>query len=115
MNPSHYVSLPLAKRMKEVGFEQRAEYFYRMYQDSSNFVLERFEDRLRLITTESYAAYSVAELAELLYSQPKYVGISKETDSKWRVQFDMQGWKIADTLADAMALMAIYLKEQGII
>lgn len=118
------VSLELAKRLKELGVKQESYFFYRLYKDNHNLgiKLERFEDRLRLITDESYSAFTVAELGEMLPSGSKSFVGSTSGDAKnwvtewWEVkEWDLDTRKFADSEANARAKMLIYLLENKLI
>lgn len=124
---SQVCSLELAKRLKELGVKQESLYYWiknkfteeeyswsifahKACQGEDCYVLEEWKQK-----PYCYSAFTASELGEILYSQPKYIGTTREEDGKYRIQYDMQTWRIADTEADARASMLIHLKEQGII
>lgn len=61
-----FCSITLAKRLKELGVKQESLFFFRLYKGETVIRLELFSNRLRLITDESYSAFTVAELGKML-------------------------------------------------
>lgn len=106
-------SLDLAKRLKELGVKQEG-YFSWYIDEYQNTEVSRVAPQGRF-SERLFSAFTVAELGELLYRQPKYIGTTLEEGDKWRIQYDMQVWRLADTEADARAKMLIYLLEKKLI
>lgn len=125
------VSLELAKKLKELGVLQNS---YFKWTDWYNGVLnygkpsENFRAEWHLVTTPVWldetvvSAFTVAELGEMLpdscefyKTNPKTVASKKGT---WAVcvypEDKKQHKEYAETLADAIAKMLIYLIENGL-
>lgn len=136
-------SLELSKKMKELGFPQESLFYWVnrgggfqlqytevltdcAYDDEKNGTRKDWAiNYMKKFGNENYySAYTVAELGEML---PKTIDIGKnegylsilpQNKNSWRIVYD---WNIdslvefADTQADAMAKMLIYLKENNLI
>lgn len=126
------VSLDLAKKMRDLGFEQdslwyhvkdsRPEFDYG-WRVESNTIFKMFtsEAKKRLII---YSAYTVAELGEILRTFEKehwdQVPTWDTYFNKWYFQNgyghgEIVKWLEADTEANARAQMLIYLKENNLL
>ena len=111
------VSLELAKRLKELGVKQES-YFQWFDEGSFGSVVDRRESGNGPYGQERYAAFTVAELGELIFgsvidgNKPN-LGFRTFRDYKGKNVF---GWDrhidfSSDTEADARAKMLIYLLE----
>lgn len=121
------VSLPLAKRLKELGVKQES---YFVWADDSTgdrifmqlawlAFLESEEEHAK--EYECFAAFTVAELGEML---PQYIGdglsisgylqMSKNSDG-WHVRYHAMHVFNTETEADARAKMLIYLLENNLL
>lgn len=130
MNPNHYVSLPLAKRMKEAGFEQESEYYWATFRNESSpkeswpnvyselldeEEIESFQERSYLKDFDYCPTYGVTELGDIL-PPGTHVRRFKDRPDMWNcVSDEYKCGFAAETMPDAMALMALNLKEKGII
>lgn len=120
------VSLELAKKMRELGFEQDSYWFWQGYLHSENRVELAPKDKLYKYY-DICSAYTVAELGEMLpagFISRKRIGATKDTlwscyDDKpvnyHKIELAKQidYTVLADTEAHARAKMLIYLKENG--
>ncbi|MDD5722685.1 MAG: hypothetical protein PHY29_02970 [Syntrophales bacterium] len=107
-----YVSLDLAKKMKEAGCNLTAEFCWYPDVDSPNgFSLNRCFGKLP--GPDCYFACSVSELGEALpWDIINCVG--RMADSRWFLTTN-QSCIVEKTEADARALIWLYLKEKGLI
>ena len=129
------VSLELAKKMKELGFEQESLFWWtknraglKPYVEYEKFIDKRTVHHKYL----DCSAYTVAELGEMLpYSIRSNLGIEEELFFTVHRCVGGRGWNLtyenaydktfermpvwADTEADARAKMLIYLKENNLI
>jgi len=121
------VSLELAKKMKDLGFKQDSLWWWVINQDSAftdwGLESQRYIKYYKKDNKEYYSAFTVAELGEML---PVQTIIDKQ-NSYFDFYKEKQGWfcvansknykgimvKIAENLADAMAKMLIWLKENS--
>lgn len=109
---SQVVSLPLAKRLKELGVKQESLFYWSKHKNDVPQVL--FDP----IFPHSYvtcSAFTVAELGLLLpVMTTSYRGTSKPS-GKWCCEYDERTKFYADTEADARTLTLIHLIEQKLI
>ena len=139
---SQVVSLPLAKRLKELGVKQESYFYYwypvGMVMDAKNIPYQdkvvrkwhNVRDQYLSVSHEGececlpfYAAYTVAEIGEMLPwrigdSGLEFVKKSSEWEAYYRPwsQWEMGGRNHlieANTEADARAKLLIYLLEKG--
>ena len=119
-------SLDLAKRLKELGVNQESLWWW-VEDIASNIHLcyinkadmfHSIKIAKEPLPVNSYSAFTVAELGEMLPDwEEDMIYIFRDCDT-WFVQYRKCGFgkAIADfnanTLADAMAKMVIYLKER---
>lgn len=113
------VSLELAKRLKELGTKQESLWYY-----DGNHNLVMFGN---YVTDEYIAAFTVAELGEMLPVEVRnnFLVCEKDTDGKdvdWTVRYhpyDVDEFRmpsqVAETEAGARAKMLIYLLENNLI
>jgi len=120
------VSLELAKKMKELGFEQDISQFVwvadsntKKYKIIGNSAGEFCRWRTNFIACGGddkdygwYSAYTVAELGEMLKRHKNYM--PKYYDYKWRCAIKDVSFS-EDTEADVRAKMLIYLKENNLL
>lgn len=124
------VSLELAKKLKELGFEQKSLFWWedvweeKIYKESVEPSIQFFKKKKPKDTVGTYStggkwasswysAYTVAELGEMF---PWYYSSEKHTND-WRcgkVKSDIP-FTTEKTEADSRAKMLIYLKEQNLI
>lgn len=110
------VSLKLAKRMKELGFEQESLFYWYantrnvLYKDEEGVKETRRNPNFKGII---FSAFTVAELAKIT---KKTLSVYKHPKG-WIAEHFLSSDKqfIADTLADAIAKLLIYLKENNLI
>ena len=112
------VSLELAKKMKELGFEQESLFYWiiHRYEPIDLYYFENginipFDDEV----SEKYSAYTVAELGEMLPINCASWRSDKTLYSCQRFDFGgCCGQEItADTEADCRARLLIWLKENN--
>jgi len=119
-------SLELAEKLKELGFGQDSLYKWTPENRGETFYICS-SDCLHGKDYPCYSAYTVAELGEMLpfyirEDANKGISFSTETDGL-KIERFSNGWtiyyryrSISDkTLAEAMAKMLIYLKENNLI
>lgn len=128
---SQVVSLPLAKRLKELGVKQESIFFHRGVSNNTRpepenwfyswSILPSVQAMIENARTQIYAAFTVAELGDMLPKQRYWTSICLDTH-RWRfAEFDEDGLAednrtsfVADTEADARAAMLIYLLENNL-
>jgi len=111
MNPHHYVSLPLAKRMKEAKFKQYESFARWCIPPGGKEAWLGTQQMVELPEMEYCDAYSVAELGDIL---PDFASSWRTPDGIWHCEDDIHEER-ADTEVDARALLALTLRERGII
>jgi hypothetical protein len=103
--------LELAKRLKELGVEQTSMAWWLGSKDNPIYFVG-YEEPSEHVAWNKYAAFTVAELGEMLPSD-KYT--SRKVYDQWECAFrsiDGDSFEqYADTEADARAKMLIYLIE----
>ena len=110
-------SLELAKKLKELGVKQEAAFHWRYSDLLEEWSLFR---PTKDVTSSKpfYAAFTVAELGELLPNSWEGTEPVDETwatkPGRWVCSWDNETF-YADTEADARARMMIYLIENGIV
>lgn len=104
---SQVCSLELAKRLKELGVDQESLWYWNEYSDL-NCVLVSPADKLG----ENFAAFTVAELGEMLKGQEFDVIFGKEKVILVRGHLEEYS---AETEADARAKMLINLIENKLV
>jgi hypothetical protein len=124
------VSLELAKKMKELGFEQESSFEWVVATGHACLTMDKdvrnslFDERCfeGLMTTGDvkryYSAYTVAELGEMLknYGSNRMPYFCDQADSGWVHNFGaFPDYVKADTEADCRARMLIYLKENNLL
>ena len=108
----HTISLPIAKRLRELGVPQKSLFSYWRDNQEPDFNPNRPEDEL------FSAAFLASELLELL---PEFVAVMRRIEGY--VCLDYLNYRpdgnfpqqVEKTMADAMGKMLIHLLEQGII
>lgn len=108
------VSLDLAKRMKELGFEQ--ESLYRWDKKAHGWYLANAD--FQMYGSESIAAYTTAELGEMLKGcdHPVPYWCSQANVKSWCMFRDGEAYNINEkNEADARAQTLIYLKENNLL
>lgn len=114
------VSLELAKKMKELGFEQESHFCWHNVKSLGGYGVYPFNEYRKLHnedgTEKNYSAYTVAELGEML---PIYTTVTKSKSGYMvMVDLDDSGETVtsSDKLeANARAKMLIYLKENNLL
>lgn len=119
------ISLEIAQRLAKLGIKGESLYWWQI--DRTGGVELRYgktNDNFGLSVIEWYPAYSVAELGEMLPWMIKkippfaYLKIEKDHHG-WIIKYEWDGEvtaeEVGDTLADAMGLMACYLKENNLL
>lgn len=114
------VSLELAKKLKEFGFEQKSLFWW----DKGDGIEDRIEYSPDKPLLELVSAYTVAELGEMLPMEVLFEDVYFKL-AIWKIP---KGWSIfyggenyalkdevSEKLADAMAKMLIYLKENNLL
>lgn len=117
-------NLEISKRLRELDVKQESlfywydvgndVYYLGSSEDAANNAKDYPNSTAIGYGQRTLSAFTCDEMSDALFSQPKYIGISLEDGAKWRVQYDIQKWVTADTLADAMGKMLIYLIENGL-
>lgn len=120
-------SLELAKKLKELGFEQESLFYWAEHRDFKKqkngkmkivplgFKLDYFPaGKKSFIDTDTYPAYTVAELGEMLcHTNADIIYHTSSVDFGLEI---LEGrYFSAETEADARAKMLIYLKEHKLI
>ncbi len=125
-------NLELSRRLKELGVKQESYFCWQpvarvedggILKDTGTCRLVRFEDRGSYAYSKTFAAFTVAELGEMLPEKIKEpVGESEFGCGKGFVYYAKHvphvavcHGQVADTEANARAKMLIYLIEQGIL
>jgi hypothetical protein len=117
------VSLELAQKMKELGFEQESLFYWWWdeYTEENDFIIEEY-DALPTkydYKAEKYSAYTVAELGEMLPMNClcgfAYDINGKEFKVYINALLENERYFASKTEADARAKMLIYLKENKLI
>jgi hypothetical protein len=108
-------SLELAKRLKELGVKQESLFYWQFF-PGHNFIIHD-KDKSNHYETETYSAFTVAELGEMLpdwnesvkraYKDWVCIIRNKNTDINWH--------SFGETEANARSKMLIYLLENGLI
>lgn len=114
------VSLPLAKRLKELGVKQESVFYWSL--TKGHYMLRYMGKATKGIEYARFrvsgiSAFTVAELGVLLRSTV-WVIVSRPIYNQWGAYAPMcEEWKehYADTEADARAKMLIYLIENKLI
>lgn len=107
---SQVVSPPLAQRLKELGFEQKSHFKY-MEANGQYVLMDGFP------VASFVSAFTTSELGEMIptFSCSK-TDHPTERFPRYQIIHPQTGkHTYADTLLDAMALMLIHLKENGLI
>lgn len=120
---SHVVSLPLSKRLKELGYPQTA--YFSWYTNGDGAQLLHHPEGFSGFENKNYSAFLASELGEML---PFFVNKSHVWAGQlmcvrhpqyWTVSYGTvkEAWiqESADTEADARAKMLIHLLEQKLI
>lgn len=115
------VSLELAKKMKELGFDDYSFFTYAVF-DHATFIWTKKDFSLDKSTEPllaTYPAYTVAELGNML---PWDIVIHRDIDKGWHITFQANGMTEKDMQfsegpieTDARAKMLIYLAENNLI
>ena len=118
------VSLDLAKKMKELGFEQESMFKWHDCSDCYDCNEEDHTNHWEIsltkdIMVKGISAYTVAELGEML---PWDITIHRDINLGWHIVFQADGLTEKDMIfsediseADARAKMLCYLKENKLI
>jgi len=135
MNPKHYVSLEIAKQLKEAGYPQEGEFWWTSYYEDSFGTFRLYEDEefhLKfkppiMYTEESKFKSYVAPLAtEILEELPRQVILNGWNCVLEIRPYGTQEFEVvyyhphhfkneeAYTLPNALAKMWLYLKKEGI-
>lgn len=134
------VSLPIAKKLKELGCKQKSSFFWVrgfrrernakagkwIYIEDENYYLcpkEGWQLHYEKHRCHHVSAYTVAELGEMLPKEVRgnYLQICRSFDDGWFVGYgdhmNLNGFKVEDgkTEADARGKMLIYLLENKIV
>lgn len=108
-------SLELAKRLKELGVKQESYFWWRSPLAHYGYPDWSLSDGELGHGSESFSAFTVAELGEML----PYYASSERHSKEWRVGKVKQGvtelWASGETEADARAKALIYLLENELI
>jgi ascorbate-specific PTS system EIIC-type component UlaA len=110
------VSLDLAKKMKELGFEQESYFVWHGDLGKDNFSIEHYQDPQNYPGT-MYSAYTVAEIAEFVKKHKKaFDGIENENLPNELKFLDDDFKNFARIFVpDYLAKMLCYLKENKLI
>lgn len=118
------VSLDLSRSLQEIGTEEESLFFWAKDKEHGYIVIPREEAAL-LNDEEIYHAFTVSELSEMLpgFIDTPLVGVKMVLvigqPIDWNVQYRAKGSSLvmhsAETLADAMAKMLLYLITEGIL
>jgi hypothetical protein len=125
MNPKHRVSLQLAKELKEAGFPQKGEFWWK--EDLGIPNLTQFNSKLcsTLLGCKYYVAPLATEILEKLpkaFKEDDYqISIETEYEQIWCVMYSNIHTNIVDyeerdlNLCDALARMWLHLKKEGLL
>ena len=104
------VSLKLAKKLKELIGKQTSVYCWKQWSLDGSISLEPYCNSKK----NTWAAYTVAELGEILTSNGCKMFKSIDEEGKWCAWHGSNNFK-ATTEADARAKLLIYLLENKLI
>ena len=114
------VSLELAKQLKDLGAEQASEFAcYETTDRDDTPRLNWFDESRMLLPPQrwevKYAAFTVAELGEMLDLNQKYPNVGKSETGDWFVNFTRHHYGGSFVKeADARAAILVYLLEQDL-
>jgi len=118
------VSLELAKRLKLLNVKQENLFYWYKFLSGEEFQIQNRIDikNSLVIKEETYSAFTVAELGELLPESIQHTGYWNKI---WTAKTQLGGFRVqlgdefhyekADKEADAKAKMLIYLLENNLI
>lgn len=121
----HCVSLELATRLKALGVKQDSYFYWHNLDTSYPTLMDRHQETYRS-GDFMISAFTVAELGEMLPAtitsmlneRKQSLVIYKDYFLKWDIAYQENNSFypifVNDSLSDAMALMLIYLLEQGL-
>lgn len=115
------VSLEIAKKLKDLGVEQKSLWYWVYDEKDITHQVIRNEEPFISDYQIKYSAFTVAELGELLPKDSHYDHCSTVKGYQWRVCAHDRAYRgelgraFADTEADSRAKMLIYLKEHKLI
>ena len=109
-------SLELSKRLKELGFKQESLFWW-CESVSKEYLLEYYVFKPAYEGNDCIPAYTVAELGEMLLNRynMRYFYANASPEMKWATMTDALHGEYGKTMADSMAKMLIYLKENNLI
>jgi len=119
MKEKHVASLEPAKRMKELGFPQKSDFYWTRKSGQPNW---RIADETEIIPSMDFSAYHVGELGDMLRKRTKSalreIDFGGNHTHFWaRETYDSHNGEFfsEQNEADPRAKMLIYLAEKGII
>jgi len=130
------VSLELAKKLKELGFEQESYFWWQLHNDKEYHLRDSEsatgDEATFSLHKEWCSAYTVAELGEMLPDRldEKAQATDYETHYFFEITKDVKKWEVSyrgsgdsgckifvgdENLSNAMAKVLIYLKDNNLI
>ena len=124
---SQVVSLPLAKRLKELGVKQESLVYWCVAENGQKWLGYSVDHHTAFGEVQSFSSFTVGELGEML---PRGIYSYKNDckGSRWRalgeadmwdrsggVVLDGRPFQDAESEADARAKMLVYLLEKGMV
>lgn len=126
MNQKHLVSLPLAKKLHELGIVFESDYIWRTdHECNGHKAFKERRDWLVFNQSMKNFCYPAPHCAELLDAMPAYLQGNNSSStlriekhlSKYSAYYECVGFSsfcTQDTPANALASLMIYLQEEGI-
>lgn len=133
MNTRFVTSLELSRKLKEAGVSQESSFYWWEIENKDSFLSYCDDDYSGATNSKCFSAYTAGELAELLpetiqnkdfkeetYFKPTCFLIMEKAGTGWMVdyknRFDTCYFEIFhENLIEAMSLMLLKLKEEGVV
>ena len=118
MNQKYVPKLETCQRMKELGYPQESEWYWRKAYGETYFLMEYRNNRGQANFNRSKKDISAPHVGELGLCFPNNVQlpfISRHPDRLGWLWSTSEGRKLEDAEAEARAKMWIYLKENNLI
>ena len=117
------VSLELSKKLKDLGFEQESLFYWDYRNKVGEELKDTIIDKKQIENYDcAYSAYTVAELGEMLPHEisDKDLEVCKIGEGLWSTGYPVAfpialNYEKDKTMANSMAKMLIYLKENNIL
>lgn len=109
-------SLELSKQLKELGVQQPGAMFYHILHDIGAYLVFTGGEWIEVMDHYPYvAAFTVAELGQMLPLNNCFPNIGKSELGDWFVNFNRNHQEHFSTEADARAKMLIWLAQNNLI